>query len=98
MGSFNNPANTVNLNVSGQSTSSKCDNCINVPPLGDDGSKNCFEATSIEQVNSGKYVSVRNVAARIARNVKNKNFDTCINKVVSMHKRIYKKFFNDFNW
>lgn len=75
MSTFNNPANTVNLDVSGQNASTKCENCINVPPLGDDGSKNCFEATSIEQINSGKYVSVKNIAARIARNVKNKNFD-----------------------
>jgi len=71
MSSFNNPANTVNLDVSGQNTSTKCDNCINVPPLGDDGSKNCFEATSIEQINSGKYVSVKNIAARIARKYRN---------------------------
>jgi len=73
---FNNPANSVNLNVTGQVDShNECHNCINVPPTGDDGSTNCFEATAIEQLNSGKYVSVKNVATRLARNARNKNFD-----------------------
>jgi len=70
---FDNPEYTVNLDVESPTTKKK--NCINVPPHGDDGCKNLFVATSIEQINSGKYVSVKNVAARLARNVKNQNFD-----------------------
>lgn len=68
--SFNNPANTVNLNVSGQQ--SGCN--INVPGTGE-CSQTSFSAEAVEHINSGKYVSVRNVAARIARNVKGKEFD-----------------------
>ena len=70
---FNNPQFTANLNVSSNNTVT--DGCINVPPIGDDGSKNLFIATSVEQINSGKYVSVKNIAARLARNIKGKNFD-----------------------
>lgn len=66
--SFNNPANTVNVNVD---QSFKNQNCINAP------SQNCnqFHASAIEDIGSGKYVSVKNIAARIARNVKGKEFD-----------------------
>lgn len=69
--SFNNPANTVNLDVTGQSGGS-CN--INVPGTVDCDQKS-FSAESVEHINSGKYVSVRNVAARMSRNVKGKEFD-----------------------
>ena len=69
--SFDNPLNSVNINVNGAGGTS-C--AINVPGTGE-GSTNKFQATGVEQINSGKYVSVKNVAARIARNVKGKEFD-----------------------
>jgi hypothetical protein len=66
---FNNPAYVVNKNVADCTGT----NSINVPCS--DGTPGNFEATSIEQVGSGKYVTVQNIAARIARNVKGKEFD-----------------------
>lgn len=72
--SFNNPLFTTNIDVEGSGT----DGCkVNVPStcLADDGSTNDYVATAIENQNSGKYVSVKNVAARIARNVKGKEWD-----------------------
>lgn len=69
--SFNNPANTVNINVAGSSTSGFC-----IPVPGTAGSNQpSFEAESAEHIGSGKYASVKSVAARIARNVKGKEFD-----------------------
>lgn len=71
--SFNNPANTVNINVAGSGQSG---HPINVPNSGNDGSGiSSFSAESVEHIGVGKYVSVKNVAARIARNVKGKEFD-----------------------
>ena len=61
---FNNPYYTVN--------NSEMPN-INLPD--DCNSGNGYMASSIEQINSGKYSSVENVMARLSRNNKNMTFD-----------------------
>jgi hypothetical protein len=70
--SFHNPLNTVNTSVAG-SGQSGCS--INVPGSSSDCNQTSFQAESIEHIGSGKYVSIQNVAARLARNVKGKQFD-----------------------
>lgn len=67
MSNFNNPLYTSNVNNDVNS------NSINVPCC--DGTSAVFQASGVEDIGSGKYVSVRNVMARIARNVKGKEFD-----------------------
>lgn len=67
---FNNPLNTVNVNApyGGHGCS------INVPGTGDCNVFS-FSADSAEHIGSGKYVSIKSVAARIARNLKGKEID-----------------------
>lgn len=68
MSNFDNPLYTTNVNNDVNL------NSINVPCC-DGTSGTFFQASAIEDIGSGKYVSVRNVMARIARNVKGKEFD-----------------------
>lgn len=70
---FDNPLYTVNINVAGNQTG-VCS--VNVPSTCEQtvACGNYF-ASSVENIGSGKYVSVKNVAARIARNVKGKEWD-----------------------
>lgn len=68
--SFNNPLNSCNVSV--PNVGGGCS--INVPGTGD-CNVSSFSAESAEHMGSGKYVSVRNVAARIARNVKGREID-----------------------
>lgn len=67
---FNNPLNTQSVGV--PNLNNGCS--INVP-----GTADCnqvgFSAENAEHIGSGKYVSVKNIAARIARNVKGKEID-----------------------
>lgn len=67
---WNNPLYTTNLDAPLPQG-----NCIPINVPCNDGSIGNFEATDMEQIGSGKYVSVKNVAARIARNVKGKEWD-----------------------
>lgn len=69
---FDNPAYTVNMDVD-PSLRAFNNNSVNLTC--NDGSSINFQANAIEDVGSGKYSSVKNVAARIARNVKGKEFD-----------------------
>lgn len=73
--SFDNPLFNTNINVEGSGTQGSSINVPSTCDTGDDGSTNHFQATAIEDIGSGKYVSVKNVAARIARNVKGKEWD-----------------------
>ena len=69
--SFDNPLYKNNPNTG--NNGSENTPCVNLP--GENGMSGKFQATGIDQIGSGKYVSVKNVAARIARNVKGKEFD-----------------------
>lgn len=71
MSNFDNPLYTSNSQTGNDGNGNGP--CVNLP--GENGMSGKFQATGIEQIGSGKYVSVKNVAARIARNVKGKEFD-----------------------